>query len=140
MIRHICMFKVAPEALAETVRRAESLHGVKALRRFEAVVNAEGCPDDNFNFAVICDVDDTAALFHVRGSEGEPLLIASSDRDMPCRLEQNRLLVATLRHFEYAAPVHFVQLQGVTHGGMVRPDEDGNVPLLPHIIKFISET
>lgn len=85
-------------------------------------------------------IDDTAALFHVRGSEGEPLLIASSDRDMPCRLEQNRLLVATLRHFEYAAPVHFVELQGVTHGGMVRPDEDGNVPLLPHIIKFISET
>ena len=62
MIRHICMFKVAPEALEETARRAESLHEVKALRRFEAVVNADGCPEDNFNFAVICDVDDTDAL------------------------------------------------------------------------------
>lgn len=84
-------------------------------------------------------IDDTAALFHVRG-EGEPLLIASSDQDMPCRLEQNRLLRATLRHFEYASPVHFVELQGVSHGGMVKPDEEGNIPLLPHIIKFISET
>ena len=85
-------------------------------------------------------IDDTAALFHVRGGDGEPLLIASSDRDMPCRLEQNRLLAATLRHFEYAAPIHLVELQGVSHGGMVKPDEEGNVPLLPHIIKFISET
>lgn len=85
-------------------------------------------------------IDDTAALFYVRGGEGEPLLIASSDRDMPCRLEQNRLLHATLRHFEYAAPVHFVELQGISHGGMVKPDENGNIPLLPHIIKFISET
>ena len=62
MIRHICMFRVAPEALDETVRRAQSLHAVSALHRFEAVVGADGCPADNFNFAVICDVDDAAAL------------------------------------------------------------------------------
>lgn len=85
-------------------------------------------------------IDDTAALFHVRSSDGEPLLIVSSDCDMPCRLEQNRLLLATLRHFEYAAPITFVELQGVSHSGMVKPDENGNVPLMPHIIKFITET
>ena len=87
-----------------------------------------------------CVIDDTAALFHVRSSDGEPLLIVSSDCDMPCRLEQNRLLLATLRHFEYAAPITFVELQGVSHSGMVKPDENGNVPLMPHIIKFITET
>lgn len=85
-------------------------------------------------------IDDTAALFHIRSGVGEPLLIVSSDCDMPCRLEQNRLLLATLRHFEYAAPITFVELQGVTHGGMVKPDENGNVPLMPHVIKFINET
>lgn len=87
-----------------------------------------------------CLVDSTAPLCHVRSGEGEPLLIVTSDRDMACRLEQNRLLLATLRHFEYAAPITFVELQGVTHSGMVKPDEMGNIPLMPYVIKFINET
>lgn len=62
MIRHICMFRIVPDALEETVRRAGSLRAIAAIRRFEAVVNAADCPADNYNFALICDVDDAAAL------------------------------------------------------------------------------
>lgn len=87
-----------------------------------------------------CIIDDTAALFHIRTGEGEPLYIATSDNDMACRREQNLLLLATLRHFEYASYIQFENLGAVTHGGMVKPDEDGNVPVLPSILDFISKT
>ncbi|MBQ9080185.1 MAG: alpha/beta hydrolase [Clostridia bacterium] len=88
----------------------------------------------------VCIIDDTAALYHIRSGEGEPLLIATSDRDMTCRREQNLLLAATLRHFEYSSPIHFVDLEGATHSGMVKPDKQGNIPLMPHILNFINQT
>ena len=87
-----------------------------------------------------CVIDDTAALFHIRTGEGEPLYIATSDNDMACRREQNLLLLATLRHFGYQAYIQFENLGGVSHGGMVKPDEHGNVPVLPSILDFISKT
>lgn len=87
-----------------------------------------------------CIIDDTSALFHIRTSEGEPLYIATSDNDMACRREQNLLLLATLRHFEYAAYIQFENLGVVSHGGMVKPDESGNIPVLPSILDFISKT
>lgn len=85
-------------------------------------------------------IDDTAALWYVNSPEGEPLLIATSDCDMPNRREQNYLLRGTLRRFEYAAPIHFIDLTGCAHGAFVKPDENGNVPILPYILKFINET
>ena len=87
-----------------------------------------------------CVIDDTAALFHVRTNQGEPLYIATSDNDMACRREQNLLLLATLRHFEYSSYIQFENLGTVSHGGMVKPDEHGNVPVLPSILDFISKT
>lgn len=87
-----------------------------------------------------CVIDDTAALFHVRSGEGEPLFIATSDNDMPCRREQNLLLLATLRHFEYRSYIQFENLGDVSHSGMVKPNERGDVPVLPAILDFISKT
>lgn len=87
-----------------------------------------------------CVIDDTAALYHIRTGEGEPLYIATSDNDMACRREQNLLLLATLRHFEYKSYIQFENLGAVTHGGMVKPDECGNIPALPSILDFISKT
>lgn len=62
MLRHICMFKILPAAVAETLSRAQSLREIACIRRFEAVSGAPGMPDDNYNFALICDFDDAAAL------------------------------------------------------------------------------
>ena len=87
-----------------------------------------------------CVIDDTAALFHIRSGAGEPLYIATSDNDMACRREQNLLLLATLHHFEYSSYIQFENLGAVTHGGMVKPNTSGNVPVLPSILDFISKT
>ena len=84
-------------------------------------------------------IDDTAALWHVRSGDGEPVLIVTCDGDIACRREQNYLLRAALKRFDYASPVHFADLEGCTHGGLVKPREDGTVPVLEHVIRFIDE-
>ncbi len=49
-----------------------------------------------------CIVDDTAPLYHVRGAQpGRPLFFIYADNDMPCRKEQNLLLMRTLEHCGY---------------------------------------
>ncbi len=85
-------------------------------------------------------IDETSAIWHIRSSAGRPVLIATSDCDMPNRREQNYLLYGTLRHFEYSSQVYFVDIPGCKHGDFTKPDANGNVPILPHILKFISTT
>lgn len=83
-------------------------------------------------------IDESAALWHVDGDYPTlPLLIVTSDRDLRGRREQNYLLRGTLAHFDYPAPVTFVDLRGIEHGKMCKPDKDGNIPVLPYVADFI---
>jgi len=49
-----------------------------------------------------CIIDEAAPLYHV-GTESEypPMKFIVSDNDMPARIEQTKLMVRTLSHFEY---------------------------------------
>lgn len=73
-------------------------------------------------------VDETAPLFHIKDERpGRPMLITVSDNDMPCRLEQNRLLYGTLKHFGYdMSLVEMHVMQGFSHCGYtLARDESG---------------
>lgn len=81
-------------------------------------------------------VDDTSAMYHLR-SHGAPLLIVTSDLDLPNRREQNVLMYTALKTFEYDAPVTFVNLGAVEHGKMMRADDAGEIPAMKPVIEFL---
>ena len=66
MIRHICLFRMKTEgrdeAVAEFLRRAESLRVIEEIRRFEIVTNVEGMPESNFDVALVFDFESPEAL------------------------------------------------------------------------------
>lgn len=66
MIRHICMFTLKAENkaqhIAEFLERAKSLKNLEMVRRFEAVRNADGTPDSNYDVALVIDFDTVDAL------------------------------------------------------------------------------
>jgi acetyl esterase/lipase len=70
-------------------------------------------------------IDEAAPLYHLdeqfmaRGHQPE-LLILTADNDMPCRYEQNLVLIKTLEHFGYdMSKVHFRLMRGYSHCGYV---------------------
>lgn len=67
MIRHICAFKLKEENreanIAEFLKRAESLREIPEIRAFEAVKNAEGLPESNYEVSLIFDFDSKEDLF-----------------------------------------------------------------------------
>ncbi len=85
-------------------------------------------------------VDDTSAIWYVCSSEGPPLLIATSDRDMQARREQNQLLYSVLRHFDYSSRIDYIEIPGCAHGAFTKPDAAGDVPILPYVLNFINGT
>lgn len=72
-------------------------------------------------------IDETAPLYHICDARpGRPLLITVSDNDIPCRLEQNHLLYATLRHFGYdMSGVEIHVMTGYTHCGYTLSKDAG---------------
>lgn len=82
-------------------------------------------------------VDEAAPLYFVRES-GAPIFLAVAEHDMENREQQNRLLVSTLKHFDYSGEVYFRYLQGHDHGSYIVPAFEGDVPdLFPEILEFI---
>ena len=87
-----------------------------------------------------CIIDQAAPLFYIRNSQpGRPLLILFSDDDIPCRLEQNHLLKATLISFGYDEKmIYMVEIMGYPH--CVYNDaigEDGHNILAGYVSRFI---
>ncbi len=80
-------------------------------------------------------VDDTSALYYVKESQ-PPVLIMTSDSDLPNRREQNLLLRGTLEAFGNGGHTVYVEIDGCAHGAFVRPDENGHIPALPYILDF----
>lgn len=96
--------------------------GLKAID-FDGFIFASGQPTTHFNILSYrgddprrAMIDETAALYHVTGPDGPPVQVLCADNDLPARLEQTQLLVATLRHYEYTSEIDFQVLEGHDHG------------------------
>ncbi|MBQ2957813.1 MAG: alpha/beta hydrolase [Clostridia bacterium] len=85
-----------------------------------------GQPTTHFNVLKYRDVDprrlivdEAGPLFHIQNAQPDrPILITVSDNDMPARLEQNQLLMATMKHFGYDMDkVEFHLMKGFKHTG-----------------------
>ena len=83
-------------------------------------------------------IDESAPLYHIAADKQfPPMLILSSDDDIPGRLEQNKLLVATMKHFGYTDQVYLKIMHGkhCAHTGMV--DESGESVFGKLILEYI---
>lgn len=86
-------------------------------------------------------VDEAAPLFHIQDAQPDrPILITVADNDMPARLEQNQLLLATLKHFEYdLSKVELHIMRGFTHCGYTHArDETGRMIYADLVTGFLS--
>lgn len=72
-------------------------------------------------------VDEAAPLYHITGGRDyPPMQIFVADQDMPNRLEQTKLLISTLKHFEYdVSKIDFRLMENHTHTSYVN-EQDGN--------------
>ena len=72
-------------------------------------------------------IDEAAPIYHIgKDKEYPPMLIFVSDNDMPGRLEQTHLLMATLKHFEYdLSKVQLSLMENFRHCGYLKPLETG---------------
>jgi len=121
-----------------------AVHGIKPLD-IAGYVHDAGQPTCHFNVLrergidtrrVI--IDESAPLYHIAADKQfPPMLILSSDDDIPGRLEQNKLLVATMKHFGYTDQVYLKILHGkhCAHTGMV--DENGESVFGKLILEYI---
>lgn len=62
-------------------------------------------------------VDEAAPLFHISGYDGmPPMLILVAEHDLENRYEQTKLMLSTLKHFDYPATgVEFRFMEGFEH-------------------------
>ena len=87
-------------------------------------------------------VDDAAPLYHV-GAEPVPrLAFLLAEHDIPCRLEQTRLLWKTMEHFGHSSDtIHFEILEGFGHNQYdFLADESGWNILAGRILRFMEST
>lgn len=81
-------------------------------------------------------IDRHAPLWHVRG-DAPPLLLVVGDSDMPCRLEENRYLIAALRevgHRQHSCHV----IAGRDHGAMGNGLSDAADPVTRLMHRFLA--
>lgn len=118
--------------------------------RFAGFVLDAGQPTTHFNVLQFrgddprrCVIDETAILYHITDARpGRPLLVLYADNDMPCRPEQNRLMIATLKHFGYDANlIESHEMKGFSHCQYVgMDDENGKNLLASRILEFLDHT
>lgn len=87
-------------------------------------------------------VDEAAPLFHIKDAQPDrPILITVADNDMPARLEQNQLLMATMKHFGYdMSKVEYHLMQGYTHTSYThKKDENGRMIYADLVYEFIDK-
>ena len=87
-------------------------------------------------------VDEAAPLFHIKDTQPDrPILITVADNDMPARLEQNQLLMATMKHFGYDMnKVEYHLMRGYKHTGYThKKDENGRMIYADLVYGFIKK-
>ena len=88
----------------------------------------------------LCRIDESAPLFHITDAEPDrPIQIVCADNDMPARLEQNRLMMATMKQFGYDInKVHFRLMESYSHCGYDNAQKDGRFILADIISDFVA--
>ena len=93
---------------------------------FAGYIFDAGQPTTHFNVlkyrgedSRLCRIDEAAPLYHIHDAQPDrPLKIIFSEHDMQARPEQNRLLIATLKHFGYDMnKIDVSFMEGYTHCG-----------------------
>jgi len=107
-----------------------------------------GQPTTHFNIlkyrgedSRLCRLDEAAPIWHIRDARpGRPILVVCADDDMPARLEQNNLMLATMRHFEYDMSLVRVKLmEGYGHCGYDGEQKNGRWVLAGLIADFVND-
>lgn len=113
---------------------------------FAGYIFDAGQPTTHFNIlkyrgedARLCRLDEAAPIFHVTDDRpGRPIQVIYADNDMPARLEQNNLLLATMKHFGYDMSLVRVKLmEGYGHCGYDGEEKDGRWVLADLIGDFV---
>lgn len=85
-------------------------------------------------------IDEKAPIYYVGPTtKFTKALFIYYTHDMPSRLEQNRLMISTIRNFNKEAIVKDVLLEGNHCDGSSKKDIDGEYPYVKEVIKFIEE-
>ena len=83
-------------------------------------------------------IDEAAPLFYVGQTPlSAPLLMLAYAQDIPCRLQQNELMLHSLRRFDPAAPVELHVLPGGHCEGSSHAGENGDFPYVLELKRFI---
>ncbi len=113
---------------------------------FAGYVFDAGQPTTHFNILKyrgedprLCRLDEAAPIWHVKDKRpGRPIQVIYADDDMPARLEQNNLLLATMKHFGYDMSLVRVKLmEGYGHCGYDYEQKDGRWVLADLIAGFV---
>ena len=128
-------------------KRYLSPYGISPLE-ISGFVHDAGQPTTHFNVlrergidtrrAII---DEAAPIYHIGEAESyPPMHFIVSDNDMPCRLEQTELLLATMKHFGYDMTRVTKTLMHGKHCAYVRAkDDEGDSVLGKMIFEFIEK-
>ena len=86
-------------------------------------------------------VDEAAPLYHISDATYPPMVFTASDHDMPARLEQNKLVLATLASFGQDMSRFTFLLEEGTHSATYRQqNEDGENVFALRVVEFIEAT
>ena len=85
-------------------------------------------------------VDDAAPLYHIgEAKEYPPMLFIVSDNDIPARLEQTHLVMATLKHFGYPMDNIKLSIQNGKHCHYVKRTENNEPNVFATVCKKFME-
>ncbi len=84
-------------------------------------------------------IDEAAPLFYAdRASCEKPLLLLWYKEDIPCRPEQSRLMLASLKRFHPNAEIQGTELSGGHCAGSTEADAGGEFPFIRELVRFLS--
>ncbi len=85
-------------------------------------------------------IDEFAPIYYIgEGVKVSPMFITFYEKDMLCRVAQNKIFIESLKHFYPEADVQGVLLLGGHCHGTVHKDEDGQFAFLKHLLPWLKE-
>ena len=109
-------------------------------------ISDAGQPTSHFNILkyekgldpLLQRIDETAPLYYVnKDTEFSSILLMVYENDLPNRLEQNRLLMSTIRSFNDKADIKFKVLKGYHCRGSSELDSDGEYETIKVIKEWV---
>ena len=86
-------------------------------------------------------IDEASPIFYIdeafiNSGYRPQMLFITADNDMPCRYEQNRMMIKNLEHFNYdMSKVEFILMEGYAHCEYVRKQNDSGTWIFAETVK-----